>query len=66
METDAPDIGFGGILKQVQNNKKGIIQFVSKHWNECQMNYSTIKKEILAIVLTIYNFQGDLLNQNFF
>ena len=29
------------------------------------MNYSTIKKEILSIVLCISKFQSDLLNQNF-
>ncbi|GAV59793.1 hypothetical protein CFOL_v3_03324, partial [Cephalotus follicularis] len=30
-----------------------------------QLNYATIKKEILAIVLCIKKFQSDLLNQNF-
>ena len=29
------------------------------------MNYSTIKKEILFVVLCISKFQSDLLNQNF-
>jgi hypothetical protein len=29
-------------------------------------NYSTIKKDILSIVLCIIKFQSDLLNQNFF
>ena len=29
------------------------------------MNYSTIKKEILYVVLCISKFQSDLLNQNF-
>ena len=29
------------------------------------MNYSTIKKEILSIVLCISKFQSDLLSQNF-
>ena len=65
VETDASDIGYGGILKQSKDNKEQIVQFVSKHWNDCQKNYSTIKKEILAIVLSISKFQGDLLNQKF-
>ena len=30
-----------------------------------QLNYSTIKKEILSIVLCISKFQSDLLNQKF-
>jgi len=65
VETDASDIGYGGILKQVQGNKEQILQYTSAHWNDCQKNYSTIKKEILSIVLCITKFQSDLLNQKF-
>ena len=50
IETDASNLGYGGILKQTKNNKEQIIAFASKHWNNSQQNYSTIKKEILAIV----------------
>jgi hypothetical protein len=42
--------------------------FHSGVWNAAQQNYSTIKKEILIIlliVLCISKFQDDLLNQNF-
>src|SRR5262249_966174 len=31
VETDASNIGYGGILKHVKNNKEKIIQFVSGH-----------------------------------
>jgi hypothetical protein len=65
VETDASDLGYGGILKQLQDNKEQIIQYTSAHWNDCQKNYSTIKKEILSIVLCITKFQSDLLNQKF-
>jgi hypothetical protein len=58
-------LGYGGILKQVQNNKEQILQFTSAHWNDCQKNYSTINKEILYIVLCITKFQSDLLNHKF-
>ena len=34
VETDASDIGYGGILKQVYNSKEHIIQFTSAHWND--------------------------------
>ena len=34
-------------------------------WTLTQLNYSTIKKEILSIVLCISKFQSDLLNQKF-
>ncbi|XLU50036.1 hypothetical protein S245_044850, partial [Arachis hypogaea] len=65
VETDASDLGYGGILKQKLHDKYCIIAFTSKHWNSTQQKYSTIKKEILAIVLCITKFQSDLLNQKF-
>ena len=65
VETDASDLGYGGILKQKDHDKEQIVQYVSAHWNECQKNYSTIKKEIISIVLCISKFQSDLLNQKF-
>ena len=34
-------------------------------WTPTQINYSTIKKEILSIVLCISKFQSDLLNPKF-
>ncbi|KAG5253217.1 JHL23C [Salix suchowensis] len=66
VETNATDIGYGGILKQIHNSKEQIIQFTSAHWNDCQKNHSTVKKEILSIVLCITKFQNDLLNQKKF
>ena len=42
-----------------------IVRFYSGIWNNAQINYSTIKKEILSIVLCISKFQSDLLNQKF-
>ena len=47
VETDASDLGYGGILKQKKNQKEQIVSFALKHWNSTQQNYSTIKKEIL-------------------
>ena len=35
VETDASDLGYGGILKQVQDNKEQILQYTSAHWNDC-------------------------------
>ena len=56
VETDASNLGYGGILKQVSNGQECIVQFTSAHWNDCQKNYSIIKKEILSIVLCISKF----------
>ncbi|GAV70005.1 hypothetical protein CFOL_v3_13504, partial [Cephalotus follicularis] len=65
VETDASDIGYGGILKQLIKNKEQLVQYTSGSWNNAQRNYATVKKEILAIVLCIQKFQSDLLNQKF-
>jgi len=50
VQTDASDIGYGGILQQKKLPSDSVEQIVRYHsgiWNETQKNYSTIKKEIL-------------------
>ena len=42
-----------------------IIMYTLGTWNNAQLNYNTIKKEILSIVLCISKFQDDILNQEF-
>ena len=67
VETNASDIGYGGILKERVSSEspKQIVRFYSGIWNNAQLNYSTTKKEILSIVQCISKFQRDLLNQKF-
>ena len=67
VETDASDIGYNGILKQKINpdSSKQIVRFHSGVWTKAQINYNTIKKEILSIVLCILKFQTNLLNKKF-
>ena len=62
IETDASNIGYGRILKQDFENKISIVRFHSGIWNGPQINYSTVKKRILAIVLCIQKFQSDGFN----
>ncbi|XP_059284734.1 uncharacterized protein LOC132038027 [Lycium ferocissimum] len=59
IETDASDIGYGGILKQLSPNDKQeyLVDFTQK-WNNSQKNYATVAKEILAIVKCVLKFQG--------
>ena len=47
------------------NSPEQIVCFHPGIWTPTQLNYSTIKKEILSIVLCISKFQSDLLNQKF-
>lgn len=45
------------------NTSNSILQFFM--WSGSQENYSTVKKEILTIVLCIQNFQEDIFNKKF-
>ena len=65
VETDASDIGYGGILKQRLKDKEQLVRFTSGVWRGPRVNYSTVKKEILSIVLTVQKFESDLINQKF-
>ena len=66
VETDASDIGYGGILKQkLETQNEQLVRFHSGLWHGPQQKYSTIKKEILAIVLCVSKFQDDLFNKKF-
>ncbi|KAL4374053.1 hypothetical protein AHAS_Ahas05G0143300 [Arachis hypogaea] len=67
VETDASELGYGGILKQIPPNssKEQIVKYYSGIWNQAQKNYPTVKKEILAIVLCVSKFQEDLFNKTF-
>ena len=42
-----------------------LVRYTLGTCNNAQLNYSTIKKEILSIVLCISKFQYDILNQEF-
>ena len=63
IETDASNIGYGGILKQDFQNKTSIVRFHYGIWIGPQLNYSTVKKDILAIVLCIQKIQSDVFNK---
>ena len=65
VESDASNLGYGGILKQEYNNQVHIVRYHSGIWLGAQINYSTVKKEVLSIVLCISKFQSDLINKKF-
>lgn len=67
VETDASEIGYGGILKQKlpESTQESIVRFHSGIWLGPQKNYSTVKKEVLSIVNCISKFQDDLINKKF-
>lgn len=55
--TDASDIALGGVLSQGDLPNDRPLQFVSKTLTDTQRHYSTIQKELLAIVESIKAFR---------
>lgn len=64
IETNASDVGYRGILKQRVNDKDQLVKYHSGFWIGPQVNYSTIKKEVLSIELYVTSFQ-DVFNKKF-
>ncbi|XP_048620209.1 uncharacterized protein LOC125590622 [Brassica napus] len=49
--TDASDFAVGAVLGQHKDNKLHVIYYASKTMDEAQCRYTTIEKELLAIVI---------------
>ena len=63
--TDASNIGLGVILAQKQEGKEKIICCASRTLNNAETNYSTTKKECLAIVWGVQVFRPFLVPTHF-
>jgi len=61
---DYNDYAVGAVLGQQRDKKPYVIYYASKTLNEAQQNYTTIKKELLAIVFAVMKFQPYLLCTN--
>lgn len=57
LTTDASDFALGGVLSQMHDGKEHPICYASRTLNDHEVNYSTIEKELLAIVWTTKYFR---------
>ena len=57
VQTDASEVGAGGVLLQMFNEVKCPIAFFSKKFSPEQLNYSVTEKECLAIIWSIQKFE---------
>ena len=57
---DASDFAIGAVLGQREDGKPYVIYYASKTLNEARMNYTTIEKELLAVVFALDKFRAYL------
>ena len=67
VSTDASNYGIGGVLSQKSLNLKGDlpIAYASRTLTDTEINYSTIEKELLAILFCVETFRPYLYGRRF-
>ena len=58
---DASDLAIGVVLRQRAEGKPYVVYYASKTLNEAQRNYTTIEKELLAVVYALDKFRAYLI-----
>lgn len=57
IQTDASDVGMGGVLVQGEGSDERIIAFTSAKFSSAQRNYQTTERECLAVITAIEKFR---------
>jgi hypothetical protein len=66
LTTDASDYAIGSVLEQLDdNNQRRPVAYASRTLNDAERNYSTIEKELLAIVWSVKHFRPYLYGRKF-
>ena len=61
---DASDLAIGAVLGQREGGKPYVVYYASKTLNEAQRNYTTTKKELLAVVYALDKFRAYLVRSD--
>ena len=65
LDSDASDSGLGAVLSQVQCGKERVIAYAARALSKAERNYSTTRKELLALVWGTEHFETFLYGQRF-
>ena len=66
LDTDASLGGISGVLSQIQDGEERVICYGSKTLNQAQRNYCTTRRELLAAVVFLHEYEPYLLGQRSF
>ena len=56
LDTDASNVGIGGVLSQKQDGHEKVIAYFSKTLSKPERNYYVTRNELLAVVKSVENF----------
>lgn len=65
LDVDSSDVGIGGILYQIQDERERVIAYASRALNKAEENYCITEKELLAVRFFIEYFRQYLLGRRF-
>jgi predicted aspartyl protease len=65
LDTDASQSGLGAVLHQEQGGKLCVIAYASRVLSATERNYSTTRRELLAVVYALKQFRQFLLGRHF-
>ena len=57
LDTDASGVGLGAVLSQVQHGEEKVIAYAAKSLSKAERNYSTTRKELLAMIWGMEHFE---------